>query len=495
MAVLIQHFRKIKSVADGSAARRASLLCLLLPLLPVLPAAAESPPAPDSVLNRNKNAAADLPELGGSTVLENAREKEWATKAKSFGENSNLNKVSREQLRARAENYAIGQATGLLQQQAQDLLSPLGTANVSLALTADGDFAGSKGQLFSPLYDVNGLLTYSQLGFQQRTDSSLANLGLGQRWISGDWLLGYNTVFDSDLENQRNRASVGAEAWGDYLRFSANYYQPLSAMRQQQSDGVFLSRPARGYDITTQGYLPFYRQLGATLSYEQYLGDNVDLFGSGNKQRDPRAMQLGLNYTPVPLMTLKAQHKLGDGGETQDNVELSVNYRFGVPLSKQISPEYVAQAKSLRGSRYDPIERNSVPVLEFKQRKTLQVFLATPPWNLQPGETLQLVVDIRASNKIVRVSWQGDTQTLSLTPPRNNTDPHGWSVIMPAWDDTPGAENRYRLSVTLEDEKQQRVTSNWITLQLTPPLNAGDGREEALPEPKMLQTPPVPALN
>ncbi|VTP63894.1 putative invasin [Serratia rubidaea] len=49
--------------------------------------------------------------------------------------------------------------------------------------------------------------------------------------------------------------------------------------------------------------------------------------------------------------------------------------------------------------------------------------------------------------------------------------------------------------MTLEDEKQQRVTSNWITLQLTPPLNAGDGREEALPEPKMLQTPPVPALN
>jgi Protein of unknown function (DUF3442). len=56
-------------------------------------------------------------------------------------------------------------------------------------------------------------------------------------------------------------------------------------------------RPARGYDITTQGYLPFYRQIGGSLSYEQYLGDNVDLFGSGKKQSDPRAMQLGLNYT------------------------------------------------------------------------------------------------------------------------------------------------------------------------------------------------------
>src|SRR5690606_21901416 len=150
-----------------------------------LPAAAESPPAPDAVVNRSKSLAADLPELGGNTVLEREREKEWATKAKSFGEN-NLNQVSREQLRTRAENYAIGQATGLLQQQAQELLSPLGTANVSLALTSDGDFSGSKGQLFSPLYDVDGLLTYSQLGFQQRTDSALANLGLGQRWVSGD---------------------------------------------------------------------------------------------------------------------------------------------------------------------------------------------------------------------------------------------------------------------------------------------------------------------
>lgn len=80
---------------------------------------------------------------------------------------------------------------------------------------------------------------------------------------------------------------------------------------------MFFSRPARGYDITTQGYLPFYRQIGGSLSYEQYLGDNVDLFGSGKKQNDPRAMQLGLNYTPVPLVTMKALHKIGAGGQSR----------------------------------------------------------------------------------------------------------------------------------------------------------------------------------
>ena len=127
-------------------------------------------------------------------------------------------------------------------------------------------------------------------------------------------------------------------------------------------------------------------------------------------------------------------------------------------MSKQLSADNVAQARSLRGSRYDLVERNTTPVLEFRQRKTLSVFLATPPWQLSPGETLPLKLQIRAANPITAVSWQGDTQALSLTPPPDNRSPQGWTVIMPAWDSTPGASNQYRLSVTVEDNKQQRVS-------------------------------------
>lgn len=454
-----------------------------------LPAQAESPPTPDSLAHSSGN---DLPELGGNAQDDAAREKEWATMAKQLGER-NLNNVSGQQVRTRAENYVLGQANDVLQQQAQELLSPLGTAKLSLAVSNQGDFAGSSGQLFSPLYDVNGLLTYSQLGLLQQNDGSLGNLGIGQRWVAGDWLLGYNTVLDSDFERRHNRASVGAEAWGDFLRFSANYYYPLSALAQQKNDAVFLSRPASGYDITTQGYLPFYRQIGGSLSYEQYRGENVDLFGSGKKQSDPRAMQFGVNYTPVPLVTVKALHKMGEGGVSQDQIELALSYRLGVPLVKQISPEYVAQAKSLRGSRYDNIERKNVPVLAFRQRKTLQVFLATPPWSLREGETLPLALEIKAANKIARVSWQGDTQALSLTPPQNGNDPHGWSLIVPKWDASPGASNSYSLSVTLEDDKHQLVTSNWIQLHVTPPLTLSSGTDEGVPPAKTLQTPAIPA--
>lgn len=41
---------------------------------------------------------------------------------------------------------------------------------------------------------------------------------------------------------------------------------------------------------------------------------------------------------------------------------------------------------------------------------------------------------------------------------------------MPARDNAPGASNSWRLSVTVEDEQGQRVTSNWITLKLSAPV-------------------------
>ena len=410
-----------------------------------------------------------LPELGSAASTPRYTEKQLATLAKTFGEQ--YSDSSNQSLGEQAGNLALTQAAKLVQKDAQNMLSPLGTANIGLTVS-DGRFTGTNSQLFSPLDESGDRLTYSQVGVIDQPDLTLGNIGLGQRWAKGRWLFGYNAFLDRDFEQDQMRASVGAEAWTDYLHLSANYYHPLSGMVAVADSATEFRGMARGYDITTKGYLPFYRQLGASLSYEQYLGDNVDLLGDGARQSNPVAVSVGVNYTPVPLVTLTASHKEGESGENQDQVGLSLNYRLGVPLKQQLSPAYVAEAHSLRGSRFDAVERNSTPVLEFEQRKTLSVFLATPPWTLHPGETLPLKLQIRADYRITGLSWQGDTQALSLTPPADNDDPHGWSIIMPAWDTTPGATNSYRLSVTLQDEKQQRVTSNWITLTVAPPLTA-----------------------
>lgn len=412
----------------------------------------------------------NLPSLGN---YDNSTEwsKKLASVAKSIGEasqNSSSEASFGQQAGVWAFNHLRDEVADRVENEGQSLLSPYGNATLDLMVDMDGNFTGTGGDLFSALADENSYLTFSQVGLHDTSDGLIGNAGLGQRWEAGQWLLGYNTFIDRIFSSGLQRASVGTEAWSDNLRFSANYYHPLSGWKnlgdsQQQ-------RMARGYDITTQSYLPFYRQVGMSLSWQQYLGQNVDLFNSGNRYHNPSAMTFGLSYTPVPLVTFSATHKTSSAGESQEQLGLKLNYRFGVALSQQLNANNVAAAHSLRGSRYDNVTRSDTPVLSFRQRKNLSVFLATPPWQLNGGESLPLKLQIRASNAIKGVSWQGDTQALSLTPSSDNNDPQGWSVILPPWDNSPDATNEYRLSVTLEDTKQQRVTSNWITLKLQPPM-------------------------
>ncbi|MEN1226646.1 hypothetical protein AAIH20_36870, partial [Pseudomonas aeruginosa] len=93
----------------------------------------------------------------------------------------------------------------------------------------------------------------------------------------------------------------------------------------------------------------------------------------------------------------------------------------------------VVESQSLRGSRYDNPQRNNLPTLEYRQRKTLTVFLATPPWDLKPGETVPLKLQIRSRYGIRQLIWQGDTQILSLTPGAQANSEEGWTLIMPDW--------------------------------------------------------------
>ncbi|YCH32511.1 YchO/YchP family invasin [Erwinia sp. D4-22] len=450
-------------------------MLLLLGALPIPDARAFQPEGrvPDAPFDdpaRFSTQQQELPSLGGDASSEDAFSTRLAQIAKSIGEASNNASDASfgQQAGVWAFNHLRDEVTERLVDEGQSLLSPYGTAQLSLQVDMEGNFIGSGGQLLTPWQDNYQYLTFSQLGVTQTDDGLMGNAGLGQRWVAGNWLLGYNALVDRQLDSGLQRASLGTEAWSDFLRLSANYYAPLGSWRNSSTSQQ--NRMARGYDLTSQGYLPFYRQLGVSVTWEQYLGDRVDLFNNGSLEKNPVAVKVGVNYTPVPLLTFTASHKEGESGQSQDQLGMRINYRPGVALSKQLSADNVAEARSLRGSRYDLVERNTTPVLEFRQRKDLSVFLATPPWQLQSGETLTLKLQIRAVNRITAVSWQGDTQALSLTPPANNTNPHGWSVIMPQWDSNPGASNQYRLSVTLEDEKQQRVTSNWITLQVTPPM-------------------------
>lgn len=409
---------------------------------------------------------AALPDLGLAPQVDDDA-KHFAEMAKKFGEASMSDNGLTTSEQARV--FAIGKLGNEVSHQLENWLSPWGNANVDLLVDKEGNFTGSKGSWFVPLQDNGDYLTWNQYSITQRDSGLVGNIGLGQRWRMGTWLLGYNSFYDKVLDDRLARGSVGAEAWGESMRLSANYYHPLGSW-QQGSSLVQQQRMASGYDVTAQARLPFYQHINTSVSVEQYFGDNVDLFHSGTGYHNPVAVSVGLNYTPVPLVTVTAKHKQGESGVSQNDVGLKLNYRFGVPLKQQLAADEVAISRSLRGSRYDSPERDSLPVVEYRQRKTLSVYLATPPWDLQAGETIQLKLQIRSLHGIKSLSWQGDTQALSLTPPVDANSPDGWSIIMPRWSSEAGASNRWHLSLVVEDKTGQRVSSNEIALALTEPL-------------------------
>lgn len=438
--------------------------CLVLVML-----ASGSARARQSFIEEAEHPFDTLPDLSIAPENHDA-EKQLAEMVKSFGEASMTDNGldTGEQARLFALTQLQERINGQMNQQLESWLSPWGNTNIQMLVDEQGKLTGSHGSWFIPIQDNTRYLTWSQLGVTQQDDGLVGNLGVGQRWVAGHWLLGYNTFYDSLLDENLNRGGIGAEAWGENLRFSANYYHPL---REWQNTGTTLQqRMARGYDLTAQAWIPAYNHINTSLSVEQYFGDSVDLFRTGTGYHNPVAVSLGLNYTPVPLLTFSAQHKQGESGVNQNNLGMKVNYRFGVPLKKQLAADEVAQTRTLRGSRYDAPERNNLPVMEYRQRKSLTVYLATPPWNLTSYETVELKLQVRDEYGVKALTWQGDTTALSLTPPASNNGTDGWTIIMPAWDYSEGASNTWHLSVIVEDKKGQRVTSNEITLALTEPV-------------------------
>ncbi|MFC0226934.1 inverse autotransporter beta domain-containing protein [Serratia aquatilis] len=415
--------------------------------------------------------ASDLPELGmGNAPLPkdgvSAAEMKTAGAAQFVGA-QNWNTMTGEQVKSQAEGWAKNQAKNQVvapvQREAQDFLGQFGKAQINIAVDDRGSLKGSGGSLFSPWYETDNVLAFSQVGIHGQDGRTIGNAGGGVRFEQGDWMWGYNAFIDQDISRSHTRGGMGAELWRDNLKLAANYYHPLSNWKDSKDFDDYLERPAKGFDVRAQGYLPAYPQLGASLVYEQYYGDEVALFGKDNLQKDPSAVTAGVDYTPVPLLTLKLNHKSGQNGQKEGKADLQLNYQIGTPLDKQLDPDRVAQARSLKGSRYDLVDRNYDIVLEYKEKDgVFDLDLSSVPGDLLEGDSYMMQPLVSSKYRITAVNWNGDVIPLSVMATAGTDNPQGWTIKLPAWDSAPEATNLYHLSVTLTDEKGRQVTSNTV---------------------------------
>ncbi|MGJ0577422.1 inverse autotransporter beta domain-containing protein [Xenorhabdus bovienii] len=288
----------------------------------------------------------------------------------------NILSSSPSDLAEQAKSYALGKFNGTVSSEAQKWLSQFGTARINFGLDKKGTLKENSLDLLLPLYDnKTDWLLFSQLGYRNKDSRNTINVGLGGRYFYQNWMYGLNTFYDHDITGKNQRMGLGGEIWGDYIKLSANTYYRLSDFQTSRNFKDYYERPANGYDINGEFFLPAYPNLGAKLTYEQYFGENVTLFNRDTKQKNPSLAKLGLTYTPIPLVTMGVDYKQGESGHTETQFLVNLIYKLGVPLSTQLSPESVASMRTLAGSRYDLVERNNNIVLDHKEIPKTQLSL------------------------------------------------------------------------------------------------------------------------
>lgn len=348
-----------------------------------------------------------------------------------------------------ARGWASSQASGAM----TDWLSRFGTARITLGVDEDFSLKNSQFDFLHPRYETPDNLFFSQHTLHRTDERTQINNGLGWRHFTPTWMSGINFFFDHDLSRYHSRAGIGAEYWRDYLKLSSKGYLRLTNWRSApELDNDYEARPANGWDVRAEGWLPAWPHLGGKLVYEQYYGDEVALFDKDDRQSNPHAITAGLNYTPFPLMTFSAEQRQGKQGENDTRFAVDFTWRPGSAMQKQLDPNEVAARRSLAGSRFDLVDRNNNIVLEYRKKELVRLTL-TDPVTGKSGEVKSLVSSLQT--KYALKGYNVEATALEAAGGKVVTTGKDILVTLPAYrfTSTPETDNTWPIEVTAEDVK------------------------------------------
>ncbi|HHL8460041.1 TPA: Ig-like domain-containing protein [Escherichia coli] len=357
--------------------------------------------------------------------------------------------MNSEQAANMARGWASSQASGAM----TDWLSRFGTARITLGVDEDFSLKNSQFDFLHPWYETPDNLFFSQHTLHRTDERTQINNGLGWRHFTPTWMSGINFFFDHDLSRYHSRAGIGAEYWRDYLKLSSNGYLRLTNWRSApELDNDYEARPANGWDVRAEGWLPAWPHLGGKLVYEQYYGNEVALFDKDDRQSNPHAITAGLNYTPFPLMTFSAEQRQGKQGENDTRFAVDFTWQPGSAMQKQLDPNEIAARRSLAGSRYDLVDRNNNIVLEYRKKELVRLTL-TDPVTGKSGEVKSLVSSLQT--KYALKGYNVEATALEAAGGKMVTTGKDILVTLPPYrfTSTPETDNTWPIEVTAEDVK------------------------------------------
>ncbi|MEW2740328.1 inverse autotransporter beta domain-containing protein [Providencia sp. PROV130] len=421
----------------------------------------------------------ELPILGSSlpTLESNDSERNLAQYSKTAAswlvEQKNSHEISQ-----MAQSYLSNQAANAAIEEITYWLSKSGNVKISLNFDKQLSLKNSHFDWLIPWYQHANMLLFTQHSIHNTDGRLQTNNGVGLRHFNEQSTVGVNAFFDHDLSHYHSRLGVGAEYWQDYVKLSANTYFPVSSWRSSsEQTRAYDARPARGWDVQAQGWLPAYPQLGANLKFEQYVGHNVALMGKNKLQEDPTAATLGVNWTPFTLVTLGAEHKISSG--LQDtSAKVQFNWVFDKNFIEQIDPARVGGSRRVSGNRLDFVNRNNNIVLDYRKKTAIQLKLAAKIQG-EAGQELPLVQSITTQYPLKKIVWNAPELLAAGGVIRSSGQ--NATVKLPAYQTAPTPSereklNRYRLSGIAYDIHGNASSTSNTLIEVTSKNTATTGQ-------------------
>ncbi|WGL95476.1 inverse autotransporter beta domain-containing protein [Arsenophonus nasoniae] len=420
-----------------------------------------------ATINNNNKPSVDhrraLPTLG---IKETSQAKQVESAEKQFvqGATQIAQGLANNNATEAAINYARNRGEGLLNQKISDWLNQYGKARVQISSNKTGD-----ADLLLPLIDKPNSLLFSQIGIRANEQRSTTNLGLGYRQYQQNWMWGINSFYDYDIRGGNARFGLGGELWAYYLKLAVNGYFRLTDWHQSFLHEMrdYDERPANGFDLRAEGYLPSYPHLGAYAKYEQYFGDGVSLSHNPTAKDlkdNPSAVTFGLSYTPFPLLTLKTQVSQGDSNDSLIGMEFA--YRFGIPLAAQLNPDNVDLMRSLAGNRYDFVDRNYNIVMQYRKQEILAISLPDSAM-AEAAQTIAIKATVqKAKYGLNKILWSAP-ELLAKGGKINETSTTTIDLVLPAYDEDNQGSKAYTLSAVGVDNEGNKSKAAVMVIHVT----------------------------
>ncbi|EMD4633333.1 inverse autotransporter beta domain-containing protein, partial [Salmonella enterica] len=382
-----------------------------------------------------------------------------------------------------ASDMSRTMVSGAATAEIQHWLSQWGTSRVQINLDKKFSLDESSFDTLLPIYDTSNNTFFSQLGIRDKDGRNIVNLGLGNRTIKDDWILGVNSFYDFDFTGNNHRVGFGVEGWSNYIQVSANSYFRLNSWRQSRDFPDYNERPANGFDIRTNAWLPSFPQLGGKLGYEQYFGKQVALLDKSNLQKNPYSITAGLNYTPFPLLTLGIEQRFGKNYNNDTQLSLQLNYRPADSWKSQVNPSYVSGMRQISESRYDLVDRNNNFVFEYRKQDLISLVLSNNQIFDREYSKHLVSGQVKSKYELATITWDSD-EFISAGGDVSVIDKKSFNLTLPAYraniKDTASKSkedaNTYNINFVAIDKNGNKSSTSTLKVIVNPLVNTGSAR-------------------